>query len=96
MTGGMDTTVVDRKERSRYEITVGGEVVGIADYHARGDVVVLPHTVIDPDRRGQGLGEVLVRGALDDLRAQGRRIVPACWYVAQFVEEHPEYADLVA
>jgi predicted GNAT family acetyltransferase len=53
-------------ERSRYEIHVDGELAGIADYRADGTVVTFPHTVIDPERRGQGLGAVLVRGALDD------------------------------
>jgi len=42
------------------------------------------------------LGAVLVRHALDDVRAKGRTIVPTCWFVAEFVDLHPEYADLVA
>ena len=35
------------------------------------------------------------RGALDDVRPTGRRVVPSCWYVAQFIDEHPDYADLL-
>jgi predicted GNAT family acetyltransferase len=46
--------------------------------------------------RGRGLGAELVRGALDDVRTSGGRIVARCWYVAQFIDEHPEYGDLVA
>lgn len=83
-------------ERSRYEILVDGEVAGIADYREDGGVWVFPHTVIDSHRRGRGLGAALVRGALDDVRARGATVVPSCWYVAQFVDEHPEYADLLA
>jgi len=45
--------------------------------------------------QGQGLGAVLVRAALDDVRQRGARIVPSCWYVAEFIAEHPEDADLV-
>jgi uncharacterized protein len=37
-----------------------------------------------------------VKGALDDVRPSGRKIVPACWYVGQFVDENPEYKDLLA
>jgi hypothetical protein len=58
--------------------------------------VIFPHTVIEPSMRGQGLGARLVQGALDDVRASGRRIEPRCWYVARFVDEHPEYQDLLA
>jgi hypothetical protein len=36
------------------------------------------------------------QGALDDARRRGWRIVPQCPFVAEFIAEHPEYADLVA
>lgn len=84
-------------ERGQYELYVDGELVGVADYRpGPGGAVVLPHTEIAPDRRGQGLGAVLVRGVLDDLRAAGRTVVPECWYVARFIAEHPDDGDLVA
>jgi predicted GNAT family acetyltransferase len=83
-------------ERSRYELLVDGEVIGIAEYRAQDGVVVLPHTVIDPARRGQGLGDVLVEGVLADVRSLGAKVVPACWFVADYVERHAEAADLVA
>lgn len=92
----MATEVIRNGERSRYELLIDGQLAGIADYHERGDTVVIPHTEIDRSRRGQGLGAVLVRHALDDLRNAGRTVVPACWYVAQFIDENPEYRDLVA
>jgi predicted GNAT family acetyltransferase len=90
------TQVRDNPDRSRYELVVDGAVVGIADYRAEGDVVVLPHTVIEPARRGQGLGAVLIRHVLDDLRSKGKTVVPACWFVAEFIETNPSYSDLVA
>lgn len=45
--------------------------------------------------RGQGLGAVLVQGALDDVRTTGRTVVPEYWYVAEFIDEHPEYQGLL-
>ncbi|HKH05701.1 MAG TPA: GNAT family N-acetyltransferase [Acidimicrobiales bacterium] len=83
-------------ERSRYEIHVDGELAGIADYRADGPVLTFPHTVVDGHRRGQGLGAELVRGALDDVRRAGKTVVPSCWYVAQFIDENPDYRDLLA
>src|SRR3546814_14458793 len=90
----MDTQVRDVAERSRYELLVDGEVAGFAEYRSEGEHVVFPHTVIDPQRRGQGLGAILVRGALDAVRPSGHKVVPSCWYVAQVIAENPEYADL--
>lgn len=93
----MSTQVRHNAEEQRYEIVDGHEVVGFADYRPRGeDTLVFPHTVIDPSRRGRGLGAVLVRGALEDVRATGKKVVPSCWFVAEFIGIHPEYEDLVA
>jgi predicted GNAT family acetyltransferase len=88
--------VRDNPERNRYELFVDGRLLGIAEYRRTGDVMVLPHTVIQAPERGNGWGEVLVRAALDDIRRQGYRIVPQCWFVAEFVDLNPQYADLVA
>lgn len=92
----MSSEVLRDDERSRYELHVDGELRGFADFEVRGDVVVLPRTVIDPAHRGSGLASELVRGALADVRRQGRTVVPACWYVAQYIERHPDEADLLA
>lgn len=92
----MATEVAHDPDRARYVLRVDGEVVGVADYRDRGDALVFHHTEVERDRRGHGLGAILVRGALDDVRARGRTIVPTCWFVAEFVDLHPDYADLVA
>src|SRR5687767_6383287 len=92
-----DTRVQHRAERSRYELLVDGELVGIADYRELDDAtLVFPHTEIAGNRRGQGLGAVLVQGALDDVRQRGAHVIPQCWYVAEFIREHPDYRDLLA
>ena len=93
----MALEVVDHPDRSRYELRDDGHLVGFTEYHERGDgAYVFPHTVITERKRGSGSGAALVRGALDDARRRGWRIVPQCPFVAHFVIEHPEYADLVA
>ena len=92
----MDMVVRDNPERSRYELLVDDTLVGIADYVADGKVMVFPHTVIDAERRGQGLGAVLIAGALDDVREKGNVVVPRCWFVAEFIEQNADYADLLA
>jgi len=88
-------TVVRNDDGSRYEILVDGQRVGIADFRMRGDRQVFVHTEIDPEFRGRDLAAQLVRAALDDARAQGHAVIPRCPYVAEFIQEHPEYADLV-
>lgn len=94
-TGMSEIVVRDNPSRSRYEIVVDGHLVGVADYELVDERVVLPHTEIDPSMRGRGLAETLVRFALEDIRGRGRSVVPSCWYVAQYIDTHPEYADLL-
>lgn len=92
----VDVHVRNNTAASRYEVVVDRQVAGVADYRVVGSAVVMPHTEVLPSMRGRGLGVELVRAALDDVRRSGRSVVPSCWYVAEFIDEHPEYADLVA
>jgi uncharacterized protein len=84
-------------DEGQYEIWVDGGPVGRTEFRIRDDgVLVFPHTEIDGDRRGQGLAGQLVEAALDDVRSRGEKIVAQCPVVAGFVDDHPEYADLLA
>jgi hypothetical protein len=50
------------------------------------------HTEIVPAFKGQGLGARLVAGALEDIRAQGLRVVAVCPYVRAYMRKHSESA----
>ena len=91
----MEITVTDVPQAGRYEARAGDRVLGQADYQRQGDRVVFTHTEVDPDAEGSGVGGTLVRGALDDVRAHGRQVVPRCSFVRGYIERHPDYADLV-
>jgi predicted GNAT family acetyltransferase len=88
--------VIHDPDGSRYEYVENGEVLAIADYRDVGGQVVMHHTETRASHRGRGIGETLVAGALDDVRARNLRVVPECWFVAEFIETHPEYRDLLA
>ena len=93
----MALTVTDQPSRSRYELCDDDRLLGFTEYDERDDgVLVLPHTVITEPKRGAGYGGTLVRGALDDVRAKGRTIVAECPFVKRFIDEHPDYQDLLA
>jgi hypothetical protein len=81
---------------SRYEIELGGHLA-VAEYVFEGDGrMVFTHTFVPPELRGRGLAEKLVRRALADAREQGRRVVPACSYVAAFIGRNAEFQALLA
>jgi predicted GNAT family acetyltransferase len=88
-------TVRDNPDRRRYELVVEGRIVSIADYHLDGTTLVVPNVETDPEMRGQGMADRLMRGMLDDLRAGERTIRPLCSFAAGFIRDHPDDADLV-
>jgi uncharacterized protein len=89
------TDVIHNEAASRYELTEDG-ATAFASYARKGNVLTFDHTVTPPELRGRGLAGRVVKAALDDVRAKGLKIVPACSYVADYVARHPEVTDLVA
>jgi predicted GNAT family acetyltransferase len=92
----MDISVADHPERQRFEIQLDGELVGFADYQPRDGVLAFTHTEVDPRHRGKGLAGALIEAALQQVRANGGRVLPLCSYVADYISHHPEFSSLVA
>ena len=90
-------TVADNPAMRRYEARVDGDLAGYTEYHLSGDLIVFPHTEVDPDFGGRGVGTALAKGALDDVRANrpGFAVVPECDFIKTYIERHPDYADLL-
>lgn len=79
----------------RYEIEIDGHLA-VADYEMRDGQQVFTHTLVPEALRGRGLAEALVRRALTEAQAAGRKVVPACAYVAKFIERNREFQALLA
>ena len=88
--------VVHNPERSRYEIHVDGAVAGFTQYRDTGDALDFVHTEIDDAYEGHGLGGQLARGALDAVRADGRKVIATCPFIKAWIAEHDDYQDLLA
>jgi len=91
----MATDVQDATDRSRYEVTVDGELAGFAEYRDLDGARVFTHTEVFDAFEGHGVGSALARAALDHVRRSGRRLVALCPFVAAYIERHEEDADLV-
>lgn len=70
--------------------------VALVSYTREGGLVVFDHTYVPEAFRGKGVAAALVRAALNEAREQRWQIIPACSYVAAFIERHPEFGSLVA
>jgi len=91
-----NTTLKDNTDAQRYELLADGKVVGFANYTTTGDTVTITHTEIGAEHEGKGYGSALAKQALDHLKTNRKNLVPACQFIAGYIEKHQEYADLVA
>jgi hypothetical protein len=91
---GMVNAVVDNPNLGRYELAVDGHAA--AAYYEKSDgVITFVHTEVPPELGGKGIGSRLVKGALDQVRAEGLKVIVKCPFVKGWIEKHPEYADLL-
>jgi uncharacterized protein len=90
-----EVTVRDNPGAGRYEAYVDGELAGFSAYQVSTGVITFTHTEVDRAYEGQGVGSVLVRGALDAVRADTElRVRPSCPFVRAWLDRHPDYLDL--
>jgi predicted GNAT family acetyltransferase len=87
--------VRNNEAEGRYELEVDGETA-FAAYRREGGEILFDHTDVPPALEGRGIGGALVKGALEDVRAKGLKVVPNCSFVRGWIERHGEAQDLVA
>jgi uncharacterized protein len=91
-----DVEVTNNEAEQRYEARIDGELAGAAYYDAADDLIVFTHTEVDEAFEGHGVGSALARGALDDVRADGRRrVVARCPFIKGWIDRHEDYQDLL-
>jgi len=92
----MEPHVLHNTQLRRYEIWIGDEKVGHADYSVRPGEIHFVHTEVDPAHQGKNLAAILTRESLADVRAAAKdKVVPVCSYVVRYMEKHPETQDLL-
>jgi uncharacterized protein len=90
-----EITVRNDPESGRYVAVLGDRDVGRIIYERRGGRAIFRHTIIEPEFQGEGVGTALVRGALDDLGANGLSLTNYCSFVTEFMADNPSYAGLL-
>jgi predicted GNAT family acetyltransferase len=91
-----EAEVVDVPEASRFELRLGGRLIGHADYHRRNNRIAFMHTEVDEAYEGRGFGGLLAEAALNMAGEEGLEVVPLCPFIARYIDENPRYARLVA
>ena len=88
------TEIINNKARNRYELTFDGHLA--ATYYSISDgVITFIHTEVPPELGGKGIGSQLIKGALDQVRSEGLKVIAECPFVKAYIGKHPDYADLL-
>lgn len=80
---------------SRYELDVDG-ATAFANYRLSPGKVIITHTETPRALRGRGIASQLIQGALEQIRADGSKVVAGCGFVVDYLEKHPEFSDVAA
>ena len=76
----MSDSVSNNAAQHRFELEVDGHIAA-AYYERSGDVVTFEHTEVPAELGGKGIGSKLIKGALDQVRAEGLKVVAQCPFV---------------
>ena len=90
----MTDAVSNNAAQHRFELAVDGHIAA-AYYERSGDVITFEHTEVPAELGGRGIGSKLVKGALDQVRADGLKVIAQCPFVKGWIGKHSDYADML-
>jgi predicted GNAT family acetyltransferase len=80
----------------RYVLRIDEQIVAVADYAINGNQISFHHTFTNPRFRNQGYAAEVVKFAMDDVEQNTTyRVLPMCWYVADWFEANHDRRNLL-
>lgn len=80
---------------SQFELHVSGQVATL-EFFREGEKIYLTHTETPEALRGKGIAADLVKRSLQCAKDNGFIVVPQCSYVAHYINEHPEWREVLS
>jgi len=93
-TDNMNNEVSNNPAHHRYELAVDGHIAATY-YKIADDVITFIHTEVPPELGGKGIASKLIKGALDQVRADGLKVIAQCPFDKAYIEKHTDYSDLL-
>ncbi|QHA93129.1 GNAT family N-acetyltransferase [Bacillus sp. N1-1] len=64
--------------------------------HTGSKQMIVDHTYVSEELRGEGIGEALVERVVSYAREEGKKIIPLCPFTKSRINQHEEYQDVLA
>jgi predicted GNAT family acetyltransferase len=88
--------IVHDEAQRRFTLDRDGQASYLVYHRVDESTVDFVHTYTPPALRGRGIAARIVEHALGWADAQGLKVVPSCWFVAEYVERFPAWERVVA
>ena len=82
-------------QKGAFFIDEDGEWIAELTYVNNNGIMTIDHTEIDEKLRGEGIGEDMVRAAVEYARENGLKIKAVCPYAKKVIDRTPEFQDVV-
>lgn len=87
----------EHRNQGDFKAIEGEREIGIMTYLKEGkDKIIIDSTEVDNELRGRGIGNKLVRAAVDFVRNKDVKIKPVCPFVKNVLEQNEELQDVLA
>ncbi len=85
--------LIHNEAESQYEYHIEGQLARLV-YKNEDGVLHLTNTYVPKELGGRGIAGALVKDVFADIEKKGLKMKPACSYIVNYVEKHPEYEKL--
>ncbi|MEQ3500718.1 GNAT family N-acetyltransferase [Tenacibaculum sp. SSH1-16] len=87
----------DNDKKGEFYIEVEGNRAALMTYTWAGkDKLIIDHTEVGDDLRGEGAGYKLVAASVEFARSKNIKILPLCPFAKSVFDKKPEYSDVLA
>jgi predicted GNAT family acetyltransferase len=89
---------IEREEgpgKGRYFVRIDGVEAEMTYSRAGEGMIIIDHTAVPDAMRGRSAGQAMVRRAVEDARAEGRRIIPLCPFAKAQIARHKDWQDVL-
>jgi predicted GNAT family acetyltransferase len=83
------------EDEKQFELHIGSQFATL-EFYREGEKIYLVHTETPEALQGKGVAAELVKQTFQCAKDNGFIVVPACSYVADYVNKHPEWRNILS
>ena len=83
------------ESQSQFELEINRHIAFL-EYYKEGNKIFMTHTEAPEPLRGTGAASKLVALAMQHAKDNNLTVVPLCSYVAKYVNNHPEWHEILS